>query len=383
MPVPFPGPNEVRLTPPDAAEVQAIGCGVASVTAGPGGLTPLQRTLIEAFFPAMTTHQVDVGAFWPETPHDLAVTLAPRNLAFRTRVLQLMLLCALVLRPLPEEVAGKVSEAARELCVDEGMVDVAREFADGSLGLAALDFDRNGYSSEWNAADAEMLHASKSLASAWDVSVTDPALAQRWQALRDLPPGTLGRGVSDLYEARGFTYPGTPGSAPPLLAQHDWVHVLADYGTTVESEIEVFGLIARANDDMRAFSLLAMVVSLFETGYLRAGAGLFQSSPGHLTADPNLAVRLADAMRRGALCHDQVTDSDSIDFLRVDWFALAAMEVAEARERFSLVDKSSEAMTAGSVGPWEPGGISPFQMNAGRQLAAQLGREYDPLGAAP
>ncbi|MGA8725754.1 MAG: hypothetical protein WB565_11980 [Acidimicrobiales bacterium] len=383
MPVPFPGPNEVLLTPPDAAEVQAIGCGVASVVAGPSGLTPLQRTLIEAFLPAMTAHGVDVGAFWPETPHDLAVTLAPRNLAFRTRVVQLMLLCALVLRPLPEEVAGQVSEAARELCVDEGMVDVAREFADGSLGLAALDFDRNGYSAEWNATDAEMLHASKSLASAWDVSVTDPALAERWQALTELPPGTLGRGVSDLYEARGFTYPGTPGSAPPLLAQHDWVHVLADYGTTVESEIEVFGLIARANDDMRAFSLLAMVISLFETGYLRAGAGLFQSSPGHLTADPNLAVRLSDAMRRGALCHDQVTDSDSIDFLRVDWFDLAAMEVAEARARFSLVDKSSGATTAGSVGPWEPGGISPFQMNAGRQLAARLGRNYDPWGAAP
>ena len=383
MPVPLPGPSEVRLTPPDAAEVQATACGIASVVAGPSGLTPLQRTLIEALFPAMTTHEVDVDAFWPMTPHDLAVTLAPRNLAFRTRGVQLMLLCALVLRPLPEEVAAQVSEAARELGVDEGMVDVAREFADGSLGLAAFDFDRNGYSADWNAADAEMLHASRSLASAWDVSVTDPALAERWQALTELPPGTLGRGVSDLYEARGFTYPGTPGSAPPLLAQHDWVHVLADYGTTVESEIEVFGLIARANDDMRAFSLLAMVISLFETGYLRAGAGLFQSSPGHLTADPNLAVRLSDAMRRGALCHDQVTDSDSIDFLRVDWFDLAAMEVAEVRERFSLVDKSSGATTAGSVGPWEPGGISPFQMNAGRELAARLGRNYDPLGAAP
>ena len=28
-----------------------------------------------------------------------------------------------------------------------------------------------------------------------------------------------------------------------------WIHVIADYGSTVESEIEVFGLIARADDD--------------------------------------------------------------------------------------------------------------------------------------
>jgi hypothetical protein len=31
--------------------------------------------------------------------------------------------------------------------------------------------------------------------------------------------------------------PGAPGSAPPLLAHQNWVHVLADYGTKVESEI--------------------------------------------------------------------------------------------------------------------------------------------------
>jgi hypothetical protein len=353
------------------------------MVAGPEGLTPLQRTLIEAFFPAMTGHDVDVDAFRPMTVHDVGATLASRNEAFRTRCVQLMLLCALVLRPLPEEIAARVSEVARELCVDDGMVDVAREFANGSLGLAAFDFDRNGYTAEWDEADSEMLHTSRHLQSAWDVSVTDPALAARWQALAELPPGTLGRGVSDLYEARGFTYPGTPGSAPPLLAQHDWVHVLADYGTTVESEVEVFGLIARANDDMHAFSLLAMVVSLFETGYLRAGAGLFQSSPGHLTAHPDLAVRLSDAMRRGALCHDQVANSDSIDFLRVDWFDLAPLEITEARERFSLVDKSTRATTAGSVGPWEPGGISPFQVNSGRELAARLGRTYDPWGATP
>ena len=27
---------------------------------------------------------------------------------------------------------------------------------------------------------------------------------------------------------------GVDAQTPPLLAQHDWVHVLADYGTTVE-----------------------------------------------------------------------------------------------------------------------------------------------------
>jgi hypothetical protein len=166
-------------------------------------------------------------------------------------------------------------------------------------------------------------------------------------------------------------------------AQHDWVYVLADYGTTVESELDVFVFIARANDDLRAFSLLAMVVSLFETGYLATGAGLFQAAPGHLSAGRHVAVRLSDAMRRGALCRDTAGGSDSIDFLHLDWFALAALPVEEARVRFSLQPKSPEAIAAGSVGPCQPGGISPFQQSAGRELARTLGRPYRAYGASP
>jgi hypothetical protein len=266
------------------------------------------------------------------------------------------------------------------------MVTVARRFAEGSLGLAAVDFERNGYTADWSSDDRHELHTSGALAQAWDLAVADPELAARWAALGSLPAGSLGRGVWQLYRARGFAFPGSPGSAPPLLAQHDWVHVLADYGTTVESELEVFALIARANDDMRAFSLLAMVVSLFETGYLRTGAGLFQYDVGHLSGTSrgrDMATRVADAMRRGAWCRDALTGSDSVDFLRVDWFALADQPVDAVRERFGLRAKSDAAVAAGSVGPWQPGGISPFQLAAGRAAAERDGHPYDPYGAAP
>src|SRR4029450_7918115 len=113
------------------------------------------------------------------------------------------------------------------------------------------------------------------------------------------PRGTPGRGVVDFYQARGFDFPGLPGSAPPLLAQHDWVHVLAGYGSTIESEIEVFAFIARANDDPRAFSLLAQIICLFETGYSATGMGLFEYDRGHLS-HAGVAVRVCDAVRRGA-----------------------------------------------------------------------------------
>lgn len=383
MPVPLPRPDEVLLTPPDALEVALTARGVASAAAPNSGLTDVQRILLETLFPAMTGHPVDLRAFAPMSAHQLGEALRRRDLQFRTRGVQVMLLCALVLRPLPPEVADRIAEFAVELGVDEGMIGVARQFAAGSLGLAAIDFERNGYTAAWHAEDAAALHTSTELHSAWDLAVSDPDLAARWAALESLPDGTLGRRVWELYQARGFSFPGLAGSAPPLLAQHDWVHVLADYGTTVEAELEVFAFIARANDDMRAFSLLAMVISLFETGYLRTGAGLFESSPGHLSAGREIAVRLADAMRRGALCRDTLVGVDSIDYLRLDWFTLAPLPVEDARARFCVPPKSPDATAAGSVGPWDLGGISPFQLNAGRELARRLGRPYSAYGAAP
>lgn len=294
-----------------------------------------------------------------------------------------MLLAALVLRPIPSEVIDRVERYAAALGVDDEMIAIARRFASGSLGLAAFDFQRNGYTAAWRPEDAAALHTSQELDEAWQASVADPALAARWADLEHLPRGTLGRSVWELYRARGFELPGRPGSAPPLLAQHDWIHVLADYGTTVESEIEVFGFIARANDDMRAFSLLAMVISLFETGYLATGAGLFESSPGHLSAGEGMAVRLADAMSRGARCRDTVTGATSIDFLRLDWFDLASLPLDEARARFGVLPKSEAARAAGSVSPWERGGISPFQEAAGRAAAERGGYAYESYGASP
>ncbi|HMQ25062.1 MAG TPA: hypothetical protein PKA98_03675 [Acidimicrobiales bacterium] len=283
MSTPLPAPGAARLGPPDRAEAQAcLDATLAAVDPGDGP-SELQQVLIEAAFASMTGHDVTRTPGAPVDPAGLAAVLADRDEAFRTRILQMMILGALVLRPLPAEVADRVDAYAEELSVDDGMLAVARRFASGQLGLAAVDFQRNGYTADWAPDRASALHASTELHDAWQQSVADAALAQRWAAFEQLPAGTLGRRMWELYRARGFAFPGSPGSAPPLLAQHDFVHVVADFGTRVESELEVFAFIARANDDPKGFSLLAMVVSLFETGYLASGAGLFESFPGQLS----------------------------------------------------------------------------------------------------
>jgi hypothetical protein len=379
MPVPLPTDEEVLQVAPDAAEARFLAGGVAAAVATDAGLTPLQRLLIEAITESMTGFAVPVTAVPKPGPEAFARGLARRSQLFRTRIVQLMALGELVLVPLPAEVAERVETYAAELSVSEELLRTARKLANGSLGLALIDFQRSGYMETWDPAHTEALHTSRALDEAWDMRCDDPQLAARWEALAGCANGSLGQGVARFYAARGFSFPGLPQSAPPLLAQHDWVHVLTDYGSTVESEIEVFAFIARANDDPRGFSLLAMVVSLFETGYLASGAGLFHYDRGHLS-ETGMPARLADAMRRGALC---AAKSNGCDLLRIDWFAHANRQIDDVREEFGVVPKSERAIAAGSVGPWSPGGISPYQYKTGRAAAAAAGREYNSYGAVP
>jgi hypothetical protein len=379
VPIPFPADDAVKLTPPDAAEARIVAGGVAGAAASNGSLTSLQRLLIEALTESMTGFVMPADRVPRLDAEAFARAMRDRNEGFRQRMLQFMLLCALVLVPLPDEVIERIDGYARELGVQNDMLRVAHRYAHGSLGLALIDFDRSGYMTGWDATRSDSLHTSGALEAAWDLCVDDPALASRWAALRELPDGTLGREVAKFYDARGFVFPGRLGSAPPLLAQHDWVHVLTGYGSTVESELEVFGFISRANDDARAFSLLAMVVSLFETGYLSSGAGLFEYDRGHLSHQ-GMAVRLADAMRRGALC---AAHAGGPDLLARDWFSDAHRSVEEVRATLGIVAKSSRAVECGSVTAWELGGISPFQFECGRVTAERDGRAYDAYGASP
>ncbi len=377
MPVPFPTDDDVDLNPPAFEESATNAAGILCATRPEGGNTEFQHLLMQATFESMTGHVIDTQALPDVSAVQSAHNLRFRNHGFRMRMVHMMVLSALVLRPLPEEVAERVVEYSKELGITDDLLAAVRSFASSDRAMASVDFERNGYTKGWSSDRSAALHSE---AEGWESAPDDPILAAKWNDLGQLRNGTLGRGVHDFYQARGFSYPGQPGSAPPLLAQHDWVHVLADYGTRVEAELEVFAFIARANDDPRGFSLLAMVVSLFETGYLADGAGLFEAFPGQLSND-GMTTRIGDAMRRGALSHG-LSGAPDVDFMNVDWFAVADKPLHAVREMFGIVAKSDEAVAAGSVGPWEPGGISEAQWAMGQARADQLGIAFTSFGAS-
>ena len=341
----------------DPAEVREVARGIATAVAPEGGLTDVQATLLEAIARALTGVDVDYRALEPLDAAGLAAVLEGHDLGYRRRIVHHMVLGELMLKPLPTEVALRVAEYARALGVDDHFVRVARRYAQGAYGLAWKDLRRSGFVDHAKEVDPALLHAGIRVTDPFLSPGPDPAVEARWIAFRDLAPGTLGRAVVDMYDGRGFALPGTEQGASPYLAQHDFGHVLADYGTDLKGELEVFAFVGRADPDPKGFAWLATLVGLFETGYV-ADTGFFRRDVQERSLQaPGMQHRVADAIARGKL----VAERYGIDLFEVDYHALADRPVDEVRELLAIRPKSEAAVRAGSPGLLDPAGMSQSQ----------------------
>jgi hypothetical protein len=160
-----------------------------------------------------------------------------------------------------------------------------------------------------------------------------------------------------MYEIRRWDPPGMPSSPSAFLAQHDFVHVLADYGTNMEGEIEVFGFLGRADPDPMGFSWLATMVGLFETGYVHEQGFFHADVRVHSLQVEGMTTRLADAIRRGKA----VQEAFGTDLFAVDYHELAATPLDEVRARMCLVPKSPDAVEVGSASVFDRAGMSEVQ----------------------
>jgi hypothetical protein len=163
--------------------------------------------------------------------------------------------------------------------------------------------------------------------------------------------------VWELYDSRGFALPGTATGASAYLAQHDFVHVLADYGTNLKGELEVFAFIGRADPDPKGFAWLATLIGLFETGYI-ADTGFFERDVRERNIQaPGMHFRIGDAIRRGKI----VSESYGTDLFEVDYHELADRPVSEVRTLLQMPEKSPDALRSGSVGAVGRAGMSELQ----------------------
>jgi hypothetical protein len=338
-------------------EVVVVARGIATAVAPAGGLTDVQAALLEAIAGALTNIEVDYHHLESLGPEELARVLEDRDQNFRQRIVHHMVLGELVLRPLPTDVASRVAQYARALGVDDQFVRVARRYAQGAFGLAWMDLRRSGFTEHVRRAVSDPLEAGIEVSDPFSTGDIDPKLEERWAAFHELPQESLGRGVWELYDSRGFALPGTAAGASAYLAQHDFVHVLADYGTNLKGELEVFAFIGRADPDPKGFAWLATLVGLFETGYI-ADAGFFERDIRERNIQaPGMHQRIADAIRRGKI----VSERYGTDLFEVDYHALAELPVDEVRTMLRMPEKSAAALRSGSAGAFERAGMSELQ----------------------
>lgn len=244
--------------------------------------------------------------------------------------------------PVPPAMNARVETYARALRVAEGMLAVARDYATGAMAVATGDLIRNSYP----AAHSDAAASRSGPESKGPTGSADPELAAKWKALEQCPSGSHGRTVWDFYQMRGFTFPGEPGAVDALLAQHDWVHCLADYGTSATGEIEVFTFLASAIPDPKGFSYAVIILGLFETGNVALVPGVATANPGHLSL-PGGVTRFADALRRGLALNLDVMGG-------TDWFTYAAVPIDDVRRQLGVQPKGDEALDAGSLQALDP-----------------------------
>jgi hypothetical protein len=262
-----------------------------------------------------------------------------------------------MLDPLPEQATETLKTTAEALNVHDNFIDIAREYSQGAYGIAATDLARKGYlgNPDLVKQGGKLMHVHKTLTDPFELDEDDPDLLEKWMSLEKCPAGSLGRNIWEYYKGRGFVFTGQKGSVNPSIAQHDWIHLLCDYNTTIEGELEVFSFIGSAIPDTKGFSFLVAIVGLFETGRLESwGGGVLNADKGHLDL-PGMPERVADAIRRGRMCNKDV-------MYGIDYFEYKDLQIESVREKLNIAPKDNQI---DSPGVWNSKGITTFQRKQG------------------
>ena len=326
-------------TPREHAEVVAR--AVVGACRLDGWQSPVQPQLLHTLFNRLLGQDLDFEKIEPLSAAEVAATLStPEE---RQELIHLMVAIEILSSPLPERLERSVVQWATALQVHERDLLYARDLARGELTKAVHDFYRMSWIGDLDRRSPEfeaLLRHGGDKAYALTVEANG-AEAARWSALGSCPQGSIGRSLWDFYQMRGFSFPGQPGSVNAAVAQHDWIHVLADYGTTPMGEIETSGFYNAAARTSAAMLVLLGVLALFESGLMPASV-VVSKQPGHSLSAPGGVERMAEAVARGKACSTDL-------LLDVDFFQQANEPLEEMRARFAIAPKSARIL---EIDPW-------------------------------
>lgn len=248
-----------------------------------------------------------------ETPHDALAPIDPAaagevltDEAGRTRLIEAMMLMALMDQTIDAEELAVIDQFAKAWSIDEPRLKNLHQFIDGHHVRMKLDLLRRGFFGQRVLKDAWELEGLKGV---WKAiaprfgKATDPALAWKYKQLGLLPEGTLGRAYWTHCTERKFSLPGEPYGFEWQVV-HDIGHVLGDHGTDPTGEIEQAAFEAGY---MRRdpFFLIFSVTMMFHLGVPVLGDDYLGLHEGAFDAN-----RAARAYERGLATNVDITEWD-------------------------------------------------------------------------
>jgi hypothetical protein len=319
-------------TPPERAEIVAR--AVVGACRLNGWAAPVQPQLLHTLFNRLLGKDLDFETLSPLEPADVAAAL--RSQAERDELVQLMVVMEILSNPLSPQLEQSVARWAATLNVHERALTYVRDLAHGEAAKAVHDFYRLNWIGDLDRREPGFKALLKRVGDkAYAMTaVVNPGEAARWEGLDKNPPGSIGRTLSEFYALRGFKVPGQEGGVNAAVAQHDWVHVLGDYGTTPLGELEVLSFQTAATRTPGGMLGLVGTLALFESGLMPASL-IVQKQPGHALDVPGGLDRMADAIARGTACRTDL-------LLDVDFFKHASEPLEDVRKRFGVGPKSRQ-----------------------------------------
>ena len=182
----------------------------------------------------------------PEAASDALPEVDPRRLAqvlrtpaLRVEAVRFLTVMAFVDGTLDPAKIARVVAYATALDVHESSVDEIAAAARGSLAWALAHMVRDNMESVLGRPWPEDGDVAAWL-QPYRGAGADPALAARYRALAQLPPGTFGRAFLEHFERNGYAVPGEPDAINERFGTpHDLTHVLTGYDTSPRGEILV------------------------------------------------------------------------------------------------------------------------------------------------
>ena len=277
----------------------------------------------------MLQQDLDIDGLEPASRTEVAAALESHE--ERMELIQLMCAMEILCSQVPEAMETEVEDWAEALDVEEPTLLFLRDLALGQAAKAQHDFYRLNWIGDLDHQQPEfaaVLERWGEPARATTLEDND-TIFEKWQV------GTLGHCVAQFNQARGFGWPGRKGNANEAVAQHDWIHVISDYGTTPLGEIEVVSFQASCSQYPGATLGVIGALGLFESGAF-GGSHLTERVEQQGLSKPGGMERMADAILRGKACNT--------DLLKVDFFRVADQPIGKVRAEFGIPPKSDAVL---------------------------------------